>query len=54
MTKSGASGGNFSRSSTVSASHRSNFTQATSGERFAPLGSRKIVEELNTIPNWVL
>ena len=53
MIKSGVSGGNFSRSSCFNASQRSSFIQATSGERFAPLGSRKMVDELNTIPNLV-
>ncbi len=50
IIKSGVSGVNFSRSSSVNTSQRSNFIQATSGESFAPLGSRNMVEELNTIP----
>ncbi len=44
-TKSGQSGGNFSCSSSVNASHRSFLTHAKSGERFAPFGSVKTVEE---------
>jgi hypothetical protein len=46
-------GGNLSCSSSVKASHLSNFTQATSGERSPPLGKRKMVEELKTFPSLV-
>jgi hypothetical protein len=53
IIKSGVSGGNFSCSSSVNPSQCSNFIQGTSGDSFAPLGSRNMVEELNTIPNWV-
>src|SRR4028118_2254039 len=52
-TKSGAMGGNFCFCSGVSASHLSFFIQETSGERFAPLGSLKQVEESKQIPSLV-
>src|SRR4028118_713317 len=53
QTKSGAMGGNFCFCSGVSASHLSFFIQETSGERFAPLGSLKQVEESKQIPSLV-
>lgn len=53
ITKLGQMGGNLSCSSSVKASHLSNFTQATSGERSPPLGKRKMVEELKTFPSLV-
>lgn len=53
MTKLGQIAGNLSCDSSVKASHRSNLTQATSGERSPPYGKRKMVEELKTFPNLV-
>jgi hypothetical protein len=53
MTKSGQIGGNFSLSSCLRLSQRLLLTQATSGERSPPLGKRKIVEELKTLPSFV-
>ena len=50
-TKSGAMGGNFSRASGGRASQRSFLIQATSGERLAPLGSLKPVDESKTSPS---
>src|SRR5439155_23787767 len=49
-TKSGQSGANPSRCSVLSASHRSRRTHETSGERLAPLGRVKSVEESKTTP----
>lgn len=49
-TKSGQTGGNFSRWSSVSASQRSRVTQAASGERIAPLGRMKPTEESKASP----
>src|SRR2546423_5584440 len=49
-TKSGQSGGKLLRSSSVSAFQRASFTQARSGERFAPFGSEKTVEESKLTP----
>ena len=49
-TKSGHKGGNSSCSSAASASHRDRGTQARSGERLAPLGSVKPVDESKPRP----
>ena len=49
-TKSGQSGGNFSRWSRLSASHRSRRTHAASGERSAPLGSTQPTDESKASP----
>src|SRR6266571_6562879 len=50
ITKSGHSGGNDSRSWSVSAFQRESLTQATSGERSAPLGRMNPVDESNPLP----
>ena len=50
MTKSGQIGGNFSFSSSVKASHLSNFIQAALGERIAPFAKIKPTSEPKTTP----
>src|SRR5215216_6111749 len=49
-TKSGHSGGNSSLSLSVKASQRDFFTQARSGDLFAPFGRRNPVDESKPIP----
>jgi hypothetical protein len=52
-TKSGQRGGNRFFSSLLKACQRASFTQAASGQRYAPLGNLNSVEESNTLPNLV-
>jgi hypothetical protein len=53
MTKSGQIGGNFSCCGNVNFCQFSSLIKATSGDRLAPFGKQKIVDELKTIPSFL-